>query len=293
MNRPAMTALRASGVWLAVIIATCAADAACTKRRAHVASGELQNIVAKPAPAGTRRAVWDDVRAFYAQREHAPAWIGDSAPSARAKDALRVIASANEHGLLASDYDEQAIARLLGELSTTEADQASADRLTRLAQFDVRVTTALLGAGPGRGDWAHDARVDRSPLEGSPQGAGRRGESQHGDRRRAGQVARGDPASPSRVCRAPEGARGHDGRPAPGRLAESARGRVQARRVAPVGDHAPPAPRRHRRAPTRRPETPRGQGEVRQRGRKRGPRLSGTPRTQDDGCGGCRHAGRA
>lgn len=147
MNGPAMTGLRASGVWLAVIFATFAADAACTKRRAHVASGELQNIVAKPAPAGTRRAVWDDVRAFYAQREHAPAWIGNSAPSARAKDALRVIESANEHGLLASDYDEQTFARLLGELSTAEADQASADRLTRLAEFDVRVTTALLGLG--------------------------------------------------------------------------------------------------------------------------------------------------
>src|SRR5688572_2995909 len=123
-----MTARQGSGVWLVLVLACCTSTAACAGGRDHAASVELRKLLAGAPPPETPRAVWDDVRAFYALREHAPAWIGESAPSKRAKEALRLIGLAGEHGLLAPDYDEAAIARLLGELSASDADANTSDR---------------------------------------------------------------------------------------------------------------------------------------------------------------------
>jgi murein L,D-transpeptidase YcbB/YkuD len=138
-----MSARRLSGRVFGFVVVACVAAAGCGGR--HAVSDELQKIVAGARPAGMRRVVWDDVRAFYTQREQQPAWIDESAPSKLAKDAWRVISSAGAHGLQTADYDEPAIARLLGELAKAEGDSGS--RLAQLAQFDVRVSAALLGLG--------------------------------------------------------------------------------------------------------------------------------------------------
>ena len=139
-----MSARRLPGSLIGVVVATFVTAVGCGTRH-HAASGELQKIVAAAPLSANRRVVWDHVRAFYQQRENEPAWVSESAPTKRAKDAWRVITSAGSHGLSAADYDEQAIARLIGELADGDTD--SSNRLAALAQFDVRLTAALLGLG--------------------------------------------------------------------------------------------------------------------------------------------------
>jgi murein L,D-transpeptidase YcbB/YkuD len=140
-----MSARRLSGSVVGFLfVAACTAAAGCGSQ-GHAASAELQKIVAGAPPAGIRRVVWDDVRAFYAQRENEPAFITESKPSKIAQDAWRIISSAAAHGLGSADYDEQAIGRQIAELAADDAD--SGNRLAMLAQFDVRVSTALLGLG--------------------------------------------------------------------------------------------------------------------------------------------------
>ena len=242
-----------------------------------------------------QRAVWDDVRAFYAQREHAPAWIGDSAPSKRAKDALRVIGSAGEHGLLASDYDEQAIARLLGELSTSRSGSGHGRSPERLAR--VRRARDHGAARVSAGTWRSAARRPCRSIAAGSRAARRR------TSRRAcstaidgnlADVARGDPPRASRIRRAPEGARGHDGRPPARRLAESARRACSSA----TSSHRSVITLRQRLAATgelqadrqsRAPNAPRRTYDS--AGRSRGPRLPGAPRAQGDGRRGRRDAG--
>ena len=139
-----MSARRLPGSAFGLVLAAFIAAAGCGSRH-HAASNELQKIVAGAAPSPIRRVVWDDVRAFYGQRENEPAWVTESKPSKRAKDAWRIISSAGSHGLSVADYDEQAIARIIGELADDDTD--SGNRLAELAQFDVRVSAALLGLG--------------------------------------------------------------------------------------------------------------------------------------------------
>jgi murein L,D-transpeptidase YcbB/YkuD len=142
-----MTATRASGTWLAAIVLSSVAVASCARDRAHPASEAIEKILSATAPVGTGRAVWNDVRTFYRLRALAPAWIDDSAPSKRAREALRVIGSAGAHGLLASDYDDQGLAKSIDELTSLAEDTPAADRMATLAALDVRVSTALLSLG--------------------------------------------------------------------------------------------------------------------------------------------------
>jgi murein L,D-transpeptidase YcbB/YkuD len=139
-----MSVRRLPGRLIGLVLATLVTAAGCGGRH-HAASSELEKIVATSPLSGNRRVVWDDVRAFYKQRENEPAWVSESKPTRRAKDAWRVITSAGSHGLSAADYDEQAIARLIGELADDDRD--ASNRLAALAQFDVRLTVALLGLG--------------------------------------------------------------------------------------------------------------------------------------------------
>jgi murein L,D-transpeptidase YcbB/YkuD len=139
-----MSARRLSGSVFGLLVAACTAAAGCGSQH-HAASGELQKIVAGAPPAGIRRAVWDDVRAFYKQRENEPAFVTESKPSKLAKVAWRILSTAGAHGLQSADYDEQAIGRQIAELAADDAD--SGNRLATLAQFDVRISTALLALG--------------------------------------------------------------------------------------------------------------------------------------------------
>jgi murein L,D-transpeptidase YcbB/YkuD len=141
-----MSRLPGSRAFAALVFAALIGAAGCAGHRAHPASNDIQTRLAGPPPAGVDRAVWTDVRTFYATREHAPAWIGESSPSKKAKEAWRVISLAGEHGLVASDYDEGPIARRLAELSGPDAPD-KANRVKELAELEVRVTTSLLALG--------------------------------------------------------------------------------------------------------------------------------------------------
>ncbi|HYN06446.1 MAG TPA: L,D-transpeptidase family protein [Vicinamibacterales bacterium] len=141
-----MSRFRESCAFVTVALAALLAAAGCAGGRAHPAANDIQTRLAGQPPAGVDRAVWNDVRAFYSHRELAPAWIGESSPSKKAKDAWRLISLAGEHGLSAADYDEAQIARRLAELG--DADTADKNqRLKNLAELEIRVSTALLALG--------------------------------------------------------------------------------------------------------------------------------------------------
>lgn len=89
--------------------------------------------------------VWNDARAFYQQREHAPAWVDDRRPTARAADALAVLNTARAHGFSPGDYGVDELLTMSQEVE--QIDKASVQRLEHNAQFDVRMTLALLAFG--------------------------------------------------------------------------------------------------------------------------------------------------
>ena len=97
-------------------------------------------LAAKPvAPA----AVWTDVRAFYASRANEPVWVTAREVSKRGARAMDVLQSAPSHGLdVGIDDDVRAAHDAVAAL----ADE-SAERADRLADFDVRMTAAILRIG--------------------------------------------------------------------------------------------------------------------------------------------------
>ena len=95
-------------------------------------------------PSTVTAAVWDDVRTFYATRLNEPAWVAER-KSSKAMQALQVLRTAPAHGFATVDYDEL---RLTADLEALTADESDApDRTERLAELDVRLTTALLTLG--------------------------------------------------------------------------------------------------------------------------------------------------
>jgi murein L,D-transpeptidase YcbB/YkuD len=115
-------------------------------------------------------AVRGDVRKFYEQRVHEPAWIVNGAREAQAeKDAARdrnatgakegevsgaagaltLLRRATEHGLNPADYNEPglaaAFAALTGDKERRNADDP--DAIQARARLDVEITTALLALG--------------------------------------------------------------------------------------------------------------------------------------------------
>lgn len=123
--------------------------AACADRTAEI-SASIQQILATTRPASVSEKVWAEVERFYKERAHAPAWVRSEDPS-KAAGALRVLQSAADHGLAASDYGESEIARAI--TSDGEPDE-SINEISSLAQLDVRITTGLLALG-------HDVALGR------------------------------------------------------------------------------------------------------------------------------------
>src|SRR5688572_25947468 len=88
---------------LASILAVSAVACGST-RKPHEVSPALETIVSgKPLP-NVEPGVWPDVRAFYTQREHAPAWVDNRRPTSRAADAIAVFNTARRHGFSPDDY---------------------------------------------------------------------------------------------------------------------------------------------------------------------------------------------
>jgi murein L,D-transpeptidase YcbB/YkuD len=126
---------------------------ACASRpRPHEVAPALQELLSgKPLP-NVEPDVWTDVRAFYTQREHLPAWVNQRRPTARAAGAIQVLQTARQHGF---DDDYGATDLLAMSQAVESIDKESPERLRHNAAFDVRLTAALLA-------FARDVAIGRS-----------------------------------------------------------------------------------------------------------------------------------
>ena len=125
-------------------------------RKPHEVSPHIQTLLSgkpvanveaangQPAPVWLP-AVWKDVQAFYAQREHAPAWVDNRRPTGRAADAIAVLNTARAHGYSADEYGAAGLLKMSQEVE--QIDKESPRRLEHNAQFDVQMTAALLAFG--------------------------------------------------------------------------------------------------------------------------------------------------
>ena len=129
-----------------LVVAGCSSN-----RNARIGASIQQNLTAKPSTSA--ESVPAAVDRFYKARQYEPVWVQDGDLS-KVTSALGVLRSAEAHGLVASDYGEEAIA---------SAIEVRLDKSTeRLAQLDIDVTTNLLALG-------HDVALGRvNPLEIDP-----------------------------------------------------------------------------------------------------------------------------
>jgi L,D-transpeptidase YcbB len=111
----------------------------------HEVTPSLLTALAGQPPPKVESAVWTDVRAFYTQRQHAPAWVDHRRPTDNGIRAVAMLGEARQHGFDPGDYDAKAL-EALGQ-SVEAIDKQSPERLSKLAEFDTRLTAALIGFG--------------------------------------------------------------------------------------------------------------------------------------------------
>jgi len=98
-----------------------------------------------------------DVRAFYENRQQAPAWIVEQTLDAKVPAALDLLETAIFHGLDPEDYATSSLRAHRDRLvSATAHERTSSEYQTALIDFDVQLTSALLALG-------HDVAVGRVP----------------------------------------------------------------------------------------------------------------------------------
>ena len=129
-----------TAVMVVLVVAGCSSN-----RNARIGASIQQILSAQPSAVAA--SVRTEVDRFYKAREYAPVWVqdGDLLKVAGALGALR---SAEAHGLVASDYGEDAIAGAIAREDHLD------DSTERLAQLDIDVTTNLLALG-------HDVALGR------------------------------------------------------------------------------------------------------------------------------------
>lgn len=143
---------------LLLAIPLCVSLACSGRARPHEVTPRLQTLVSgKPLPT-VEADVWPDLRAFYTQREHAPAWVDHRRPTKRAAEAITVLNTARQHGFDPSDYGTPDLLAMSQDVE--KIDKESPARLQRVAEFDVRLTAALLAFGR---DVAMGRRESKSP----------------------------------------------------------------------------------------------------------------------------------
>ena len=111
---------------------------------APTSTPELQAVVQAKAPRGVSAEVWKTVQAFYAARELKLAWMVADGPTPRAQSAVDALRAAEIHGLDPAQYGES---DLRSALSALQRDDDSPERAQAIADFDVRLTAALLQLG--------------------------------------------------------------------------------------------------------------------------------------------------
>ena len=130
----------------AVVIVLVVAFSACHSRPPlHEVSPSIEKLIAGNPVPKVESATWTDVRAFYTQRENAPAWIDVRRPTDNGVKAIGVLKTARQHGFDPEDYDAKALEEL-GQ-GVEKIDKESPERLQKLAEFDVRLTAAMLKFG--------------------------------------------------------------------------------------------------------------------------------------------------
>lgn len=113
--------------------------------KTHEVTPALREILAGQAVPGVEPAVWTDLRAIYTQRAEEPAWVNRRRPTEHAAEALKALHTARQHGFDPNGYGA---ADLLAMSQAVEGiDKKSPERLRRVAEFDVRMTAALLAFG--------------------------------------------------------------------------------------------------------------------------------------------------
>ena len=125
-----------------LLIAVCACKSAPAP---HEVTPALQKIVAGNPTANVEPAIWKDVRAFYTQRQDAPAWVDHRRPTEKAARVIALLNTARQHGFDPKDYAAPELLEM--SQAVEKIDKASPERLERLAEFDARMTAGLLAFG--------------------------------------------------------------------------------------------------------------------------------------------------
>ena len=105
----------------------------------------LQALVAGPPLPKVESANWTDLRTFYTQREHAPAWVNHRRPTGKAVEAIKILNTARQHGFDPKDYGAPEL--LAMSQAVEKLEKGSEARLEELAEFDARLTAGLLAFG--------------------------------------------------------------------------------------------------------------------------------------------------
>lgn len=135
-----------SPLGLSVVFTALVIAAGCNRAVSdHEVTPALRQILnGQPVPS-VAPAVWTDLRAFYTQRAEAPAWVNKRRPTENAAAALTALNTARQHGFDANDYGAADL--LAMSQAVEDIDPKSPERLQRVAEFDVRMTAALLAFG--------------------------------------------------------------------------------------------------------------------------------------------------
>jgi murein L,D-transpeptidase YcbB/YkuD len=134
--------------WIATLFLALILGAGCGKADdSDTVAVSIRQVLAGKAPAHISTDAWKDTHEFYAQRQHATAWMMED-QAQRADEAVALLGRAREHGLDPASYDEQGIIRLRSvPLSEDAPEKGSEERARMLAEADVRITSALLMLG--------------------------------------------------------------------------------------------------------------------------------------------------
>ena len=124
----------------AVLIAGCGPTA-----RPHEVAPALATVLAGARPATVEPVVWTDVAKFYTQRNGEPAWVNHKQPTQKATAAIEILHTATDHAFDPADYGEAELTKIYDDIQKLERD--TPDIHQRLAEFDVRLTAALLAMG--------------------------------------------------------------------------------------------------------------------------------------------------
>ena len=130
---------------LSVVLVTSFIAGCKSAQSTHEVTPALREILAGNPPASIEPSVWTDLRAFYTQRAEEPAWVNRRRPTEHAADAINALNTARQHGFSPDDYGTGDLLAL--SQAVESIDKKSPERLTRVAEFDVRMSAALLAFG--------------------------------------------------------------------------------------------------------------------------------------------------